>query len=238
MENRDITFSNKKFSIPEFSDTLSGSPTKFFVTVRPQIFHRKSWYSPVRHNFSLLPETFWNKEAFLYELIWYCETKQFDGKSLYSPPLLSLFFRYQNFCGTQKGAPMKFFGTSRKHFFYGRSWHNLLKQKIFDTLFWWHTNGSPTKCFATVRQQIFYRKSLYSLLRRKFFRYPKLLKHRSFPLRNDSVLWDKTIWRKIVILASSLIAFFSIPEFFSNTEGVLYEFFTHSETESFDRKTW
>ena len=157
----------------------------------------------------------------------------------YTHPLsCRFFFRYQNFCGTQKGAPMKFFGTSRKHFFYGRSWHNLLKQKIFDTLFWWHTNGSPTKCFATVRQQIFYRKSLYSLLRRKFFRYPKLLKHRSFPLRNDSVLWDKTIWRKIVILASSLIAFFSIPEFFSNTEGVLYEFFTHSETESFDRKTW
>ena len=33
------------FSIPEISETLRGSPTKFFGTVRPKIFDRKSWYS-------------------------------------------------------------------------------------------------------------------------------------------------------------------------------------------------
>ena len=61
--------------------------------------------------------------------------------------------------------------------------------------------GSPTKFFGAVIQQIFNRKSLYSLLRHNFFDSRNFLKHRSFPLRNDSVVWDKTIWRKIVILA-------------------------------------
>ena len=34
------------FSIPEISETLRGSPTKIFGTVRQKIFDGKSWYSP------------------------------------------------------------------------------------------------------------------------------------------------------------------------------------------------
>ena len=32
------------FSVPEISETLKGSPTKFFGTVRQKIFDGKSWY--------------------------------------------------------------------------------------------------------------------------------------------------------------------------------------------------
>ena len=42
MENHDITFPSRKFLIPEFSETLMGSPKKFFATERQQIFYRKS----------------------------------------------------------------------------------------------------------------------------------------------------------------------------------------------------
>ena len=240
MEYRDITFSSKKFSIPEFSDTLRGSPTKFFVTVRPQIFHRKSWYSPVRHNFSLIPETFWNKEAFLYELIWYCETKQFDGKSLYSPPLLSLFFFDTRIFVELRRVPLWSFSVLRENIFSMEDRDITFSSRKFsipcfdDTLM-----GSPTK-ISPQWDNKFSIENRYTLFSGMiFFDTRTFLKHRSFPLRNHSVLWDKTIWRKIVVLASSLIVFFfSITDFFSNTEGVLYEFFTHSETESFDRKTW
>ena len=34
------------FSVPEISETLKGSSTKFFGTVRQKIFDGKSWYSP------------------------------------------------------------------------------------------------------------------------------------------------------------------------------------------------
>ena len=47
----------KKFSIPEITETLKGSPTKFFGTVRQKIFILKLRYSlaPLIHNF-LTPE--------------------------------------------------------------------------------------------------------------------------------------------------------------------------------------
>ena len=60
MEDRDITFSSRKFWIPCFESTLMGSPTKLFATVRQQIFYRKSLYSLLRHKFfrySKLSET-------------------------------------------------------------------------------------------------------------------------------------------------------------------------------------
>ena len=52
---------------------------------------------------------------------------------------------------------------------------------------------SPTKFFGTVKQQIFYRKTYIPLLGMSFFDNRNFLKHRRVPLRNDSVLWDKTI---------------------------------------------
>ena len=53
---------------------------------------------------------------------------------------------------------------------------------------------SPTKMFfGTVKQQSSNRKSWSSPDRHIFFRYPKIMKHWRAPLRNDSLLWEKTI---------------------------------------------
>ena len=98
--------------------------------------------------------------------------------------------------------------------------------------------GSPTKLFATVRQQIFYRKSLYALLRHKVFRYPKLSETQKF----SSTKWLGTVRQNNLTenrdTGLHSYCFFSIPDFLSNTEGVLYDFFTHCDTKIFDRKTW
>ena len=40
---------HKFFRYQKFCETKKGSPTKFFGTVRQQIFYRKSWYSPLSH---------------------------------------------------------------------------------------------------------------------------------------------------------------------------------------------
>ena len=50
-------------------------------------------------------------------MIGYCETKQFDGNSWYSPPLFSLiFFRYQIFRQTQKWSSTNFLRTMIQNF--------------------------------------------------------------------------------------------------------------------------
>ena len=128
---------HEKFRYQNFSETRKGSCTKFFGTVRQNTFDGKTWYPPplVRNifrypnlvkqwkvplrkfsaqwdkkfstenldtpspallsiNFSI-PETFWNTEGFLYEMIRYCETKQFWRKIVIPAPWLILnMFRY------------------------------------------------------------------------------------------------------------------------------------------------
>ena len=54
--------------------------------------------------------------------------------------------------------------------------------------------------------------------------------HKRFPLRNVSVLWDKTIsMENRDTYPLSYPSHFSIPETFSDTEGFLYESFRYSE---------
>ena len=80
----------------------------------------------------------------------------------------------------------------------------------------WNTSqkGSPTNLFDTVRQQIFYRKSCYSPPKKSFFDTRNFQKHRSVPLRKDSVLQDINFWQKIVILPPCLIPnIFRKPKF-------------------------
>ena len=60
------------------------------------------------------------------------------------------------------------------------------------------------------------------LLMLMFFDTRNFLKHRRIPLRNDSVLWGKTIWRKIVILAPFLsLLFFDTRMFVEHRRGPL-----------------
>ena len=56
VENRDLhslplpQIIHEVFRYQNFSETEKCSPTKFFGTVRQQIFYRKSWHNPLRRN--------------------------------------------------------------------------------------------------------------------------------------------------------------------------------------------
>ena len=99
---------------------------------------------------------------------------------------------------------------------------------------------SPTKFFGTVRKQFFDGKSWYSLpplSSIKLFETRDFSKHRRVPLRNDSVLWDKTILTEN--RPSRPLAYpyyFSLPEIFWNTEVFPNEFFRYCVTKSFRRR--
>ena len=97
-----------------------GSPTKFFGTARQKIFYRKSRFSPLRHKIFRYPKL---SEGFLYEMFWYCETKQFWRKIVIpAASLIPNIFRYQNFSETEKGSSSKRFDTVRQNNFDGKSW--------------------------------------------------------------------------------------------------------------------
>ena len=97
-----------------------GSPTKFFGTARQKIFYRKSRFSPLRHKIFRYPKL---SEGFLYEMFWYCETKQFWRKIVIpAASLIPNIFRYQNFSETEKGSSSKCFDTVRQNNFDGKSW--------------------------------------------------------------------------------------------------------------------
>ena len=93
----------KFFSIPGISETLGGSPPKFFGTVRQKIFDGKSWYPPPpllsikflatgswwniaqkgspMEFFGTVRQNFWQKTVIL-------------PRSSHLPPLFHDFFRY------------------------------------------------------------------------------------------------------------------------------------------------
>ena len=101
---------------------------------------------------------------------------------------------------TLKVSPTKFFGTVRQNIFDWKSWYSLLPSppplihnfySIPD--FFWYTDqkGSPTKFFSTETKKKFDTKSWDKSLKHQIFRYPKLVTHWRFPLRNFSALWDE-----------------------------------------------
>ena len=68
----------------------------------------------------------------------------------------------------------------------------------------------------------------------KFFDTRNFLKHWRVPLRNDSVLWDKTnLTENRDSRPFSYPEHFSIPEILWNTEGFLDEIFRYCETTNF-----
>ena len=90
------------FDTRQFFETLKGFSTKCFVTVTQKSSDGKSWYPP-----PLIHKLFhqWNTErifpkqstdGFLYEMLCYCETKQFRRKIVNPAPSLILYmFQYQ-----------------------------------------------------------------------------------------------------------------------------------------------
>ena len=186
IENRDIPLLSIKFF-----DTRIFSPTKFFGTLRQQIFYRKSWYSPYRHKifrYVKLSET----QGFLYEMIRYWDKNFWNTEGF----LYEMIRYWDKTSETQKGSSMKWFGTETKKFWTENRDAppppSVFFLAFFDTRNNETLKDSPTKFFDTVRQNYFDGKEWYlpplSVL--TFFDTRNVLKNRRVPLRNFSVLWD------------------------------------------------
>ena len=84
------------------------------------------------------------------------------------------------------------------------------------------TEWFPCNVFWHCETKKFDKKSWLNPLKHKIFRYPKSVKHRRVPLRNFSVLWDRTISAENrAIRPLSHPYCYSVPETFWNTEGFL-----------------
>ena len=143
--------------------TQKCSPTKFFGTVRQQIFEWRSWYSPLRHkNFRY--QKFYTTQKISFTKFFGIVRQQFvQWRSWYSP-LTHEFFRYQNSSKTQKVSFRKFFGTVRQQILQWSSWYSPPRHKIF----WFRSISKTRKAFSlelfgTVRKHIFDKRSQYSL---------------------------------------------------------------------------
>ena len=71
--------------MPEISETVKGSFTMFFGTVRLKIFDGKSWYSPPFIQTFSIPEINATVKDSPTEVFGTVRQKKFDGKSWYSP---------------------------------------------------------------------------------------------------------------------------------------------------------
>ena len=195
------------FSIPESSETLRGSPTKIFATVRQKIFDSKSWYSrtprlihklfryrkfsetqhrriPLR-NFSAL----WDKKVL---------TENRDTPH----PLLSINFLDTRTFVKQKGPLMKFFGPVRQKIF-GKIMmppsHSYAWKFSIQEFFLKHRRGLLRK-FSVLWDKNFRHKIVISPSDAKnFFDNRNFPTHWIVPHQYFSVPWDKSFERKVVI---------------------------------------
>ena len=116
----------------------------------------------------------------------------------------------------------------------------LLPIKLFDTRNLVKHRRVPLRRFSIQWDSIYsIEKRDIPLLGIKLFDNLDFLKHRRVSLRNDLVLWDRTILTENYdARALSYNQTFSRPGIIRNTEGFLYEFLWHCETNVFDRKAW
>ena len=127
-------------------------------------------------------------------------------------------FRCPKLFETQKGAFTKWFGTVRQK----KSWFSAPRHEKDRHLKLSEIQKNPQRKDSVLRQNNSNGKSWFPPppVFLTFFETRKFLKHRKVPLRNDSVLWDKTIWQKIVIRAPSLIPYiFRYPKLFETQKG-------------------
>ena len=147
--------------------------------MRHQIFYWKSWYSPLRNKNFLYPKPFETQKGSSTKWFGTVIQNNFDGKSWYPPPVLSLTF----------------FGT--RNFLKHRRVPLLNDSALWDINFWQKIvilppcliqhfsiteinetlKDSSTKIYGTVRQKkLMENRDTTSILRRhKKFQYPKLL---------------------------------------------------------------
>ena len=137
-------------SVPEISETIKGSPTKFFGTVRRKIFPGKPWYSPFSYPNFFDTRNYCNNKGLPYGNFRHCEIKNFRRKVLMVPPapLIQTFSTSEIFA-TIKDSPTEIFGTVRQKNFHGKSCYSPppLLSKIFDTRNYCNNKGFPNGIF-------------------------------------------------------------------------------------------
>ena len=136
--------------LPEINETLKGSFTKFFGTVRQKIFEGKLWYPLLSIKFSDTP-IFLKHWRDAHKIFWHCETKNFRRKNV-RPPFSSIeIFETRNFLKNSR-IPLRFFR-------YCETWNFQLKIVICPLLskkffryqkFSGRQKGSFTKIFVSV----------------------------------------------------------------------------------------
>ena len=181
------------FLIPEISETLKVSLTKFFGTVRQKIFHGKLRYflpppSPLSINFCATRK-FWStaEKGSCTKRFGTARQNNSDGKSWFRPLSYLKLFSIPEINETLKDFPTKNFSTMRHKRSDGKSWyscpnpyqafrycetkkvrqktwHNPLKHiKLFETRKKWHTKRFPYEVFRHSETKSFDKKSWYSL---------------------------------------------------------------------------
>ena len=160
MEDRDITFSSRKFSIPCFDDTLMGSPTKISATVRQQNFYRKPLYSLLRHKCFRYPKL--SETQKFSSTNWFGTVRQNNLTENRDTGLLSyrIFFPYQNFFQIQKGSSTNFLRTLRQKFLTEKRGNVSLRPSFvfisfFDTIVFVEHRRVPLWNFSVLRENIF-----------------------------------------------------------------------------------
>ena len=149
----------KNFRYPKFPDAPKCSPTNFFGTVRQKILTENRDMPPLihKHLFDTKKFLLENRRIPLQSFSFRsCETKNFDGKSWYPPPLVSIiFFRTRKILKNRMVSWRSFFGPVRWKIFSTKPWsfrllENFRYQNSFET-----QKCFPTNFIGTVRQKFF-----------------------------------------------------------------------------------
>ena len=206
-----FTIHAQHFLIPEISETLKGSFTKFFGTVRQKIFEGKLWYP-------LLCIKFFDTRNFLihrsvpqqnFSALWDIKIS-IENRDM--PPLIHNFFSIPEIFWKTEGFLYKAFRFSpvRQKLLDGKSWypHPLLSIKFFSLPeIFWNTEWFPGEVFSVLWEKKSTKPWSFPLLWLKVFDTRILSKHRSVLLRILSALWDKNVSAEFSDVPFSCIKF-------------------------------
>ena len=188
--------------MPEISDTLKVSPTKFFGTVRQKILTESrdtpSSLPPllsiifIRYQFFLIHRS----ERFLYEIFQHWDKKNFDTKS-WDKSLKHKIFRYPKLVTHWRFPLPNFSALWDRHFSTENRDTPSSPPPSYPKVFsipesFWNKEGFPYEVFSVLwDNNFFYRKSWYSPLMHKVFRYPKFSETHTVCSTKFFVLWDE-----------------------------------------------
>ena len=229
-----FTIYPQHFLMPEISETLKGSFTKLFGTVRQKIFDGKTWYPLVSIKFFDTPN-FLRHWRDAHEIFRHCETQNFRRKNVICPLLSIIFFRYQKISGKQKSSFTKLFVLVLwdKKFRQNRD-DPLLCMKIFDKrIFLKHQSVLQRNISALWDKKFLTENRDMPPLIHNFFSIPENFRktekfsYKAFRFGLVRQKVPKKPW-----CPPSYAWKFSIKEFFWNTKVFSNEIFRYSETKT------